>query len=495
MKSLRILAAAAAFICVAAHAVVPLPKLNVDRTRTSVSGLSAGGFMANQLGWAHSSVFKGVGVFAGGPYACAGLNHYTSCMNNAAISAGQLGAMQNGIDGFAANATIDAKAGVAAQQVYLFVGSADTTVGPNPMNALQAQYANNGVPAANLQYVQRAGTAHVFPTDFDATGNNACNATASPYVANCGYDGAKAVLSTFYGPLNPRNDAPAAGNYLEFDQRAFTANAGMSPTGWVYVPADCAAGAQCRVHVALHGCKQSYAEIGDRFLRNTGYTRWADTNGIVVLFPQAQADNTLRQTAASGLLTNPNGCWDWVGWYGGNFAQKAGTQVAAIKAMVDQLSSGTGTGGGGGALPAPTGLALSGAGSTSMTLSWNAVAGAASYNVLRNGNKANALGVTATRYTDTGLNPGTTYAWTVAAVDGNGVQGALSAPANGTTTGAAATCYTATNYSHTVAGRAYVFGGFAFANGSNQNMGLWNVFVVTTLKQTGPNAYVIGSCP
>ena len=55
-----------------------------------------------------------------------------------------------------------------------------------------------------------------------------------------------------------------------------------------------------------------------------------------MLFPQTKVDNTSRQTAASGSLANPNGCWDWIGWYGSNFAQKAGTQMAAIKAMVDQ---------------------------------------------------------------------------------------------------------------------------------------------------------------
>ena len=37
--------------------------------------------------------------------------------------------------------------------------------------------------------------------------------------------------------------------------------------------------------------------------------------------------------------------------------------------------------------------------------------------------------------------------------------------------------------------------GQTYANGSNQAMGLWNVFVTTTLKQTGPNFYVIGTCP
>ena len=79
---------------------------------------------------------------------------------------------------------------VAAQKVFLFVGTSDSTVGPNPMNAVKTQYTNNGVPASNLDYLQRAGTAHVFPTDFDATGDNACGTTASPYIANCGYDGA-----------------------------------------------------------------------------------------------------------------------------------------------------------------------------------------------------------------------------------------------------------------------------------------------------------------
>jgi poly(3-hydroxybutyrate) depolymerase len=496
IRNLRLLAVAAAIAAGTAHAVVPLPKYNVDRSQTTVSGLSSGGFMANQLGWAHSSLFKGVGIFAAGPYMCAGHNNYTACMYNATISSAQLATMQNSIDSFSGSGAIDPKSGVAAQKVYMFVGSSDTTVGPNPMAALRTQYGNNGVPAANLEFVQRTGAAHVFPTDFDATGNNACSSAVSPYISNCGYDGAKAVLSRFYGTLNARNNAPASSNYIEFDQRAFTTNPGMAPTGWVYVPANCASGAQCRVHVALHGCQQSTSKIGDQFIRNTGYTRWADTNSIIVLFPQTQVDNTSRPTAASGSLANPNACWDWIGWYGTDFARKSGVQIAALKAMVDQLSSGTGSGGGGtGALPAPTGVTASGATASSMNIAWTAVTGASGYNVFRNGTKSNALAVNATSYTDSGLAAATTYSWTVAALDANGVQGALSAPVSGTTTGTAATCYTASNYAHTTAGRAYTAGGYTYANGSNQNMGLWNTFVTTTLKQTGPNYYVIGTCP
>lgn len=478
-------------------AAAALPRLNIDASQTTVSGLSSGAFMANQLGYAYAATFKGVGVFAGGPYMCAGHSNYTACMYNASISASMLSTMQADINNWSGTSN-DNKSNVAGQKIFMFVGTSDYTVGPNPMNGVQSQYTTSGVPSANLTYIQRASTAHVFPTDFDSTGNNACSSSASPYISNCGYDGAGAMFQKFYGTLNARNNAPAAANYLQFDQTAFSTNPGLSPTGWVYVPASCASGAVCKVHVALHGCVQNYDSVGDKFLKSTGYTRWADTNHIVVLFPQTKVDNTSHSTAASGSLANPNGCWDWIGWYGGNFAQKSGTQAAAIKAMVDQLSSGSGGGGGGGALPAPTGVGTSGATNTSMNIAWSSVTGASGYDVYRGGSKVDAAPVAATSYTDTGLSPATTYSWTVTALNSSGVESAMSAPASGTTTGTAPpppTCTTASNYAHTQAGRAHQSGGYTYANGSNQNMGLWNLFVTTTLKQTGTNYYVIGTCP
>ena len=492
--ALSVLSASTAF------AAINLPAYNVDKSQTTVSGLSSGGFMANQLGIAYSSLFKGVGVFAAGPYMCAGLSNYTACMYNATISSTALANMQNRIDSWSASGAIDSKANIANQKVYLFIGTSDTTVGQNPTTALKTQYTNNGVPAANLEHVVRSGASHTFPTDFDSTGNNGCGSAASPYISNCSYDGAKAVLQKFYGTLNPRNNAPAAGNYIQFNQSEFTSNPGMATTGWAYVPANCTSGSQCKVHVALHGCQQSTDKIGDRFVKNTGYSRWADTNSIIVLFPQTKTDNTSRQTAASGSLANPNACWDWIGWYGGNFAQKAGSQMAAIKAMVDRVSSGSGSGGGGGtpALPAPTGVTATSPTETSMTIGWSAVTGADHYNVYRNGNKTNALPVPGTSFTDTGLTAATTYSWTVRAADAQGVEGAASAPVSGTTAGSAppsATCFTASNYAHTVAGRAYAAWGYTYAMGSHQSMGLWNIYTTRTLKQTGPGHYVVGTCP
>ncbi|WP_122978486.1 extracellular catalytic domain type 1 short-chain-length polyhydroxyalkanoate depolymerase [Actinoplanes teichomyceticus] len=57
-------------------------------------------------------------------------------------------------------------------------------------------------------------------------------------------------------------------------------------------------------------------------------------------------------------------------------------------------------------------------------------------------------------------------------------------------------CFTASNYAHTTAGRATQSGGQTYANGSGQVMGLWNTFTTRTLRQTGPDHYVVadGTC-
>src|SRR5882757_10415121 len=64
-------------VATGAQSAAPLASYNVDRTQVSVSGLSSGGFFAVQLGVSYSSVFKGVGIFAGGTYDCAGQSNYT----------------------------------------------------------------------------------------------------------------------------------------------------------------------------------------------------------------------------------------------------------------------------------------------------------------------------------------------------------------------------------------------------------------------------------
>src|SRR5438128_1569348 len=54
-----------------ASAADPLGRFPVDPDQVSVSGISSGAFMANQLHVAHSAGIVGAGMIAGGLYGCA----------------------------------------------------------------------------------------------------------------------------------------------------------------------------------------------------------------------------------------------------------------------------------------------------------------------------------------------------------------------------------------------------------------------------------------
>ncbi|MFD6920773.1 PHB depolymerase family esterase [Streptomyces sp. NPDC059944] len=150
---------------------------------------------------------------------------------------------------------------------------------------------------------------------------------------------------------------------------------------------------------------------------------------------------------------------------------------------------GSGDQGGTGSLPAPSGLTVTGTTDTAASLSWNSVSGATAYDVYRGGTKVGST--TGTAYTDTGLSAGASYVYTVAAVNPSGGVGATSAPVTATTTGSAPKCYKDNNYQQVQAGRAHQTGGYTYANGSAQNMGLYNVAVTHTLKETSPGWFVI----
>jgi aryl-phospho-beta-D-glucosidase BglC (GH1 family) len=92
-----------------------------------------------------------------------------------------------------------------------------------------------------------------------------------------------------------------------------------------------------------------------------------------------------------------------------------------------------------GAPVAVTGVTAT-AGTGQVTVSWNAVSGATSYQLYRTANSGSesstpsVTGLTGTTFTDTGLNPGTTYYYRVAAVNSSGVSG-FSTEASATTPG------------------------------------------------------------
>ncbi|MFA5180797.1 MAG: PHB depolymerase family esterase [Syntrophales bacterium] len=318
-----IIALALIAACNTTQSAAQLPALSIDPAEVSVSGLSSGGFMAVQAHVAYSGTFKrGAGIVAGGPFYCSEgspANTIGRCMAHS--SAIPVPSLVNITNAWAAGNLIDPVSNLSASKVYLFSGTADNTVKAAVMDDLQAYY-GNFVPDGNTFYKNTLASGHAMITD-DFGGS--CATTAPPFINDCDFDLAGEMLKHLYGRLNARNNGALSGSLTEFDQTAFISGHGMAKTGWVYVPQACATGATCKLHVVFHGCKQNTATVDQQFVRNTGYNRWADTNNIVVLYPQTS-------TAA------PNGCWDWWGYDSANFAQKSGPQLAAVKAMVTRLS-------------------------------------------------------------------------------------------------------------------------------------------------------------
>ncbi|MBP2229354.1 poly(3-hydroxybutyrate) depolymerase [Azospirillum agricola] len=308
----------------------PLGSFRVDLAKTSVSGLSAGGFMATQFHVANSASVIGVGVVAGGAYLCAAENPLlaAACMQANGFWP-QAQALYEQAVPLAGLGRIDPLEGVKSARVYLFSGRNDMIVSTAAVDAVQDFYRAAKVPANQIRYEKGIEAGHGF---IASGGPNDCNANRPPYVNACGtYDQAGQILSHVYGGLNPPVSEPRAA--VPFDQSPFLGpdgsdRSGLADTGYVHVPPACAGGAVCAVHVVFHGCRQSVASVGDAVTTVAGYNQWAANNNLIVLYPQM----------AEGRPGNPLGCWDWRGTTGQDYATRSGAQIAAINAMLKTLA-------------------------------------------------------------------------------------------------------------------------------------------------------------
>ena len=82
--------------------------------------------------------------------------------------------------------------------------------------------------------------------------------------------------------------------------------------------------------------------MGDTVYGKIGLNEWADTNRIVVLYPQAHATNLSEAPAQlvryGPSALNPMGCWNWWGYAGDpQYLTKRGVQVEAIWKMIERL--------------------------------------------------------------------------------------------------------------------------------------------------------------
>ncbi|WP_195763490.1 extracellular catalytic domain type 2 short-chain-length polyhydroxyalkanoate depolymerase [Duganella guangzhouensis] len=308
----------------------------------SVSGISSGGFMAAQLATAYSSVFMGVGVIAAGPYFCAGTypelnylgNATTTCMTPAiAAVAADAGISWANARRFAQAGFIDPVSNLARQKVYVFSGSNDTTVKTMVVDAVPKYYALAHVPAANIVYDKTTKAGHSIVTAKPS--DVACPVTAPPYINDCDFTQSQVLLKHIYGPAVQKPSPSATQGITRFNQGEFFSSerASMDADAYVYIPAVCQRSA-CGVHVAFHGCEQGASVIGDRFYNGTGYNEFADTNKLIILYPQAHP--------SSGIPANPKGCWDFWGYSSDdqnnpNFYTRNAPQMKAIAAMIQRL--------------------------------------------------------------------------------------------------------------------------------------------------------------
>lgn len=333
------------------NAVQPrLPEMNALPDQTSISGLSSGAFMASQFHVAYSKDLVGAAIVAGGPWNCASTfswlspltNALTSCMDPCKYTwficpafffpdADELADLARES---VTPEDIDDVANLLDDKVYIFSGRNDDTVVTGVVDTTKAFYRALGVPEEQIFYNKSVDAGHAFITDDSS--DAPCDVTQPPYINNCNIPQARKLLSHIYGELNEPVAIPQ-GELIRFNQKEFLEmdSSSMDNDAYVYIPQSCKA-EQCRVHVAVHGCRQGISVIGTTYIEETGYNEVADNNNLIILYPQVKK--------SSVNPVNPRGCWDFWGYTSNNlppfnYAHKDAPQMQAIKKMIDRLST------------------------------------------------------------------------------------------------------------------------------------------------------------
>ncbi|XP_040201481.1 uncharacterized protein LOC120932811 isoform X2 [Rana temporaria] len=307
------------------HGQTRLGSYNLD-SAISVSGLSSGSYMANQFHVAQSKKIIGAALFAGGPYYCASgsmASATTTCMLFA--NSINMNNLFSKAESYASSSLIDPLSNLQNDKVFIFSGTKDSVVAPGVVKR-QEEFYRRYTNAENIKTVYDIVAQHGMPTDFYG---GACGTTNLQYINNCNYNGAYEGLNHIYGGLQkPSPGAALTGELILFDQSEFFKPAspstyGMDTAGYIYVPASCQSGAQCRLHIVFHGCLQAREKLGDKYARNTGYNQVADLNNFIILYPQAKSN-----------MSNFNGCWDWWGFSSKEYANKNGHEMVGVERMM-----------------------------------------------------------------------------------------------------------------------------------------------------------------
>jgi len=309
-----------------------LQTYNIAKDQISVSGLSSGAAMSVQFHVAYSSVIMGAGVLAGPPYWCAmGQLQLATTACTTAPSRINIDLLWRGTQDAFSDGSIDDPANLRKSRVWLFAGKLDTTVYPDVV-AANVKYYSKFISGDNIAFVRNISAVHSWVT---LDWGNPCSMFGSPYINKCDYDAAGQLLKYIYASttFKPRTNVQPS-NLLTFEQKYYTSGLlpsaiSMADQGYLYVPTSCQSKTElCKLLVAFHGCDQGAKKIGTAFVLNTGLNQWAESNQIIVLYPQAQP---------SLFPYNPYGCWDWWGYSNPQYATQLGPQMKAVRNMVSAL--------------------------------------------------------------------------------------------------------------------------------------------------------------
>jgi len=292
-------------------------------TEITTSGISSGGFMAQQLHIALSSIISGIAIFAAGPYMCALNNLFTAetqCMNN--IIEPNINLLVDITNTYAFDKLIDEPKNLYDDKVFIFSGRLDSVVSPNIVYKVNDYYSHY-IPNSNIFLSFNELAEHCQPT---LNYGELCSNLSSPYIGNCNYDGAgealKYLLNVIKRGLFNQN------NLYSFDQtKYFTKNSkSINDIGYIYIPNNCKYN-KCHLHISFHGCLQNIQFIGNQYAMYSGYNEWAETNNIIVLYPYVKPLPDI----------NPNGCWDWWGYTNEYYATKNGEQIRFIYNIINSF--------------------------------------------------------------------------------------------------------------------------------------------------------------
>ncbi len=312
-----------------------------------VAGLSSGAYMAVQYQMAFSSEIVGAGIVAGGPFYCAEgslMRAAHHCMQASALAPAPKVQRQNeNLNYFAHKGLIDNPVALKKHRVYVFGSKMDDTVYFSVSSSLMDFYRHH-IPRGQYLFDRHKSAAHAFVSPF-ALKKNVCEKSKTPpFVNHCAhFDTAQNIFEHIYGKLNPVEHNPEKheiGQLYAFWQKDFSPKApiaiSLAEKGYVYIPQSCEKG-NCRLLMALHGCKQNAELVGDAFIRQSGFLQWAANNRTIVLFPQT-TERLGYLPLTNNTILNPYACWDWWGYTTQNYIAQNAPQLETLHNMVKRLT-------------------------------------------------------------------------------------------------------------------------------------------------------------